>query len=177
MDKVEMIRRLGLLNQELAARNITGEICIVGGAAMVLAFGSRQSTEDIDALMKPSSEIRTIAAQIAQEHSFPSGWINDGVKGFFSQRKEMETIEILTLSHLRVVYPQPEYILAMKCIAARVGVDRYDSQDVKFLISHLGLKNAEEVLKVVSEFYEPARIPAKTQFFVAEICDELFQKN
>ena len=42
---------LALLNSELERSGTTGEICIVGGAAMILAFGSRKSTRDIDALM------------------------------------------------------------------------------------------------------------------------------
>ena len=42
---------LSLLNRELELAGITGEICIVGGEAMVLAFGNRASTRDIDALV------------------------------------------------------------------------------------------------------------------------------
>jgi hypothetical protein len=37
------------------------------------------------------------------------------------------------------------------------------------------LRNVEEVLEVVAKYYLANRIPAKTQYFVREISDELFR--
>ncbi len=37
-------RYLGMLNEELKAKDITGELAVCGGAAMVLAFKARNST-------------------------------------------------------------------------------------------------------------------------------------
>jgi len=97
--------------------------------------------------------------------------LNDGAKGFASSTP-VELKEILKLSNLRVVMPPPEYILAMKCISARVGIDEHDKEDARFLIHHLGLKNLEEVLNVVGKYYVTSRIPAKTQYFVRKLLDE-----
>jgi len=46
--KKELGKHLRRLNDELRKMEVTGEICIVGGAAMLLGFGSRESTRDID---------------------------------------------------------------------------------------------------------------------------------
>ena len=143
---------------------------------MILAFGSRESTRDIDALVMAPASVRTAAARLAQIHGFPANWLNDGVKGFASGQA-LEAKEILNFSHLRVVVPSAEYILAMKCLAARVGVDEYDKVDAKFLIRQVGLKSANAVLSVVERFYPRERIPAKTHYFVQEVCDELFPKT
>src|SRR5580693_54671 len=124
----ELQRTLSLLNEQLRNDGITGEICIVGGAAMILAFGSRTSTRDIDALSMAPAHVRIAAAQIAEANRLPPGWLNDGVKGFASG-EAFEAKEILKFSHLRVVAPPPEYILAMKCLAARVGLDEHDKED------------------------------------------------
>jgi hypothetical protein len=62
----------------------------------------------------------------------------------------------------------------MKCIAARVGLDEHDQEDVKFLVRRLGLRSAEAVLQIVEKYYPKERIPAKTPFFVEEACHELF---
>ncbi|HLP48779.1 MAG TPA: hypothetical protein VK469_22755 [Candidatus Kapabacteria bacterium] len=39
----------------MGKENLKGEILIFGGAAMVLAFNSRPSTRDVDALFQPKS--------------------------------------------------------------------------------------------------------------------------
>lgn len=68
-----------------------------------------------------------------------------------------------------------EYLLAMKCIAARVpGYDtRGDLDDVRFLVGHLGLRTADAVLEIISRYYAPERIAVKTQYFVEEVMQEL----
>jgi hypothetical protein len=174
--KDELEKMLGLLNEQLEKIGVTGEICIVGGAAMILAFGSRDSTRDIDALMMAPASVRTAAAQVAEIHNFPPNWLNDGVKGFVSaQSTEMK--EILKFSHLRVVVPPAEYILAMKCLAARIGLDQHDKEDAKFLIEYIGIRTANAVLGIVEKYYPKEQIPAKTQYFIQEACDELFSKT
>ena len=171
--KEELEKFLGFLNDELQVQGITGELCIVGGAAMVLAFGSRASTRDIDALVLAPSSVREAAQKVAEAHGLPQGWLNDGVKGFAADHP-VETKELLKLSHLRVAAPHPEYILAMKCVSARLGVDEHDREDAKFLIRHLGLQHADGVLAIVEKFYKKSRIPAKTQYFIQDICNELY---
>jgi hypothetical protein len=163
---------LSLLNAELRKDGITGEICIVGGAAMVLAFGSRASTRDIDALVMAPASVRAAAERVAETHGLPANWLNDGAKGFASGAP-IEVKELLQFSNLRIVAPPPAYILAMKCIAARVGLDEHDKEDALFLIRLLGLRGSASVLELVAQYYTVERIPAKTRFFVQEVCDEL----
>ena len=163
---------LSLLNDELGKMGVTGEICIVGGAAMVLAFGNRDSTRDIDALVMAPTSVRAAAAKVAETYGFPANWLNDGAKGFASGIR-IETKELLRFSNLRIVAPPPAYILAMKCIAARVGLDEHDKEDALFLIRLLELRDSASVLAVVGQHYEQERIPAKTRYFVEELCNEL----
>ena len=140
---------------------------------MVLAYGSRHSTRDIDALMIAPSTVREAAQRVADRNNLPATWLNDGVKGF-SSATHLELHELLVFDYLRVVMPPPEYILAMKCLAARVGLDSHDAEDVKFLVKLLNLSNVQEILSIVEKYYPKSRIPAKTQYFVEEICHELF---
>ena len=71
--------------------------------------------------------------------------------------------------------PIPEYLLAMKCMAARVGggVDEpSDVADIIFLIRRLKLGSAKEVLDLVGQYYPASRIPVKTQYLVEGLFDE-----
>lgn len=139
---------------------------------MILGFGSRHSTRDIDALLIEPANIRQAIQRVAEHAHVPSSWLNDGAKGFASSQS-FESKELLAMSHLRVVSPPPDYILAMKCISARVGADEHDKADAKFLIQHLHLSQPAAVLKAIGKYFEEKRIPAKTQYFVQEIFDEL----
>lgn len=71
--------------------------------------------------------------------------------------------------------PVPEYLLAMKCMAARIGgttEEPSDVADITFLIRHLNLKSAKEVLDLVGQYYPANRIPLKTQYLVEGLYEE-----
>ena len=71
--------------------------------------------------------------------------------------------------------PVPEYLLAMKCMAARIGGttdEPSDIADIVFLIRHLSLKTAKAVLDLVGQYYPASRIPVKTQYLIEGLFDE-----
>src|SRR5687767_1855348 len=80
---------LKALSDELGKRGISGEICLFGGTAMVLAFSARLATRDVDAIFQPTQVVREIARKIAEDQNLPPTWLNDGVKGFVSARHEV----------------------------------------------------------------------------------------
>ena len=171
----DILRALSSLSEELGKQNITGELCLFGGTVMVLAFTARLSTKDVDAVFQPTPLIREIARRIGEEQHLPEGWLNDGVKGFLSARHDVTAGNLPRFPHLRLTMPVPEYLLAMKCMAARIGGttdEPSDVADITFLIRHLKLKSAKEVLDLVGEYYPANRIPVKTQYLVEGLFDE-----
>jgi hypothetical protein len=81
--KNQIVSALVELNSELKRQNVYGEISVVGGAVMCLVFNSRESTQDIDAIMAPIEIIQKAAFNVSQtlglENNF---WLNDSVKIF-----------------------------------------------------------------------------------------------
>ena len=75
LTKDEIIAALGQLNDYLKEADIIGELCLFGGTAMVLAFNARLSTRDVDAIFKPPTLIRELAAKIAEERGLSSTWL------------------------------------------------------------------------------------------------------
>ena len=142
---------------------------------MVLAFKARLSTKDVEAIFQPTQLIRDLAAEIGREHFWPVDWLNDGVKGYLSARHETTEGNLPQFPHLRLTMPVPEYLLAMKCMAGRIGGtagEQSDVKDIVFLIRHLGLRSAKEVLDLVGEYYPANRTPVKTQYLVEGLFDE-----
>lgn len=162
------LRRLfGLLNKELAGAETEGELFLVGGAVMCLAYAARASTEDVDALFRPSAEIRAAAARVAARAGLPPDWLNDAVKGFLSEHGEFRTW--LELSHLRVMVALPEYLLAMKCLALRIGIEFHDEDDIRYLLRHLGVTSYDKALEIVTRYYPLERFPQKTLYALNEL--------
>jgi hypothetical protein len=62
----------------------------------------------------------------------------------------------------------------MKCMAARLGGagGQADVPDIIFLVRHLKLSSATDVLDVVGRYYPASRIPVKTQYLVEGLFDE-----
>ena len=175
LNRETILKALALLDEALRLKETTGEICIFGGAAMILAFDGRFATRDVDAIFVPKAIVSKAILQIADELGLPKNWLNDGVKGFVSENEDFTAESMPVYQNLRVIRPSARYLLAMKCLASRVSGygERGDVTDIKILWKHLNCKSVDEVMEIVLEYYPPAQIPAKTQFLIEEIFQEL----
>ena len=165
--KRDIERLFERLNEEIARRAITGEVYLVGGAVMCLVFDARASTRDIDAFFRPAKEVRAAARAVAAAAGLPGDWLNDAVKGYLSHRQDFH--RYLELSNLRVLTASPEYLLAMKCLAMRLGEGFHDEDDVRFLLRYLNLTDYRKALEVVTRYYPRERLPQKTLYALEEI--------
>lgn len=175
LTREQILAALRALSDELGKQGVTGEVCLFGGTVMVLAFTARLATKDVDALFQPSELTRELARRIAEEQRLPADWLNDGVKGYVSARHETTPGGLPQFPHLRLTMPVPEYLLAMKCMAALLGGttgEPTDISDIIFPIRHLRLRSAREVLDLVGQYYPANRIPVKTQYLVQGLFEE-----
>ena len=46
----------------------------------------------------------------------------------------------LKMDHLSVMVAQPAYLLAMKCLAMRIGAEFHDEDDIRYLLRHLDVR-------------------------------------
>jgi hypothetical protein len=167
VDTKQIRQCLEELNDELQAINVKGEVCLYGGAVMCLVYDARPATKDVDAVFRPATEIRQAVERVAERNGLSSDWLNDAVKGFLVPHSQRI---FLDLPYLKVYVPEPDYLLAMKAISARV--ESYDPEDVKLLIHSLGLKNPDEVFAVIEKYYPRQQIKPATAYFI----EELFQQ-
>ncbi len=166
-NKEDILRLFHLLNEQMAAASLTGEVYLVGGAVMCLAFNARPATKDVDAFFKPAQKIREAAAKVAVQTGIPQDWLNDAVKRFLSGQGDYN--DFLDLSHLRVFVAKPEYLLAMKCLAMRIGEEFQDVEDIKYLLRYLNLRTYQETLDLIVRYYPLERFPQKTLYALEEI--------
>ena len=167
----EILRLLRLLDQELERDGVRGELYLVGGAVMCLAFDARRATRDLDGFFRPARAVRAAAQRVAEARGLPEDWLNDGAKRFLSERGEFR--EYLSLSNLQVLVASPEYLLAMKCLAMRIGGEFHDREDVRFLLRYLNIERYDTAVATIARYYPPDRIPQKTLYALEEMTADL----
>lgn len=160
-------RLLELLDGELATDQAKGELYLVGGAVMCVVLNARPATRDVDALFQPTAVIRRAAARVAARAGVPESWLNDAVRSFLSPRGTYDTY--LELPNLQVFTARPEYLLAMKCAAMRLGAEFHDLEDVRYLLRYLNITRVEEALEIVTRYFDPAHLLPKTRLALEDL--------
>lgn len=127
---------------------------------MCLAYGARASTRDVDAAFRPSAGVRKAAARVAATAGIDPRWLNDGVKGFMSELGDFALF--LELDHLRVMLAQPSYLLAMKCMAMRIGEEFHDQDDIRYLLRLLDIRSYAQAIDIITKYYPLDKFPQKT---------------
>lgn len=175
LERDQIVGALSRVAVHLRERGIEGEICLLGGTVMVLAFDARASTKDVDAVFEPIAAVREAAALVRDEQALPEGWLNDAAKGFLSPRHETAMGDLPQFEGLRVTAPTPEYLLAMKCMASRIGIasgDPSDVADIRFLIRHLGLREVDEAVEIIARYYPASQVPPRAVYLLEELFAE-----
>lgn len=167
LTKSEIERLFDLLNEELAAGEIEGEVYLVGGAVMCLALAARSATRDVDAWFRPTRSVREAAVRVARRAGVSEGWLNDAVTAFLSPKGDFDPYR--ELSHLRVFVARPTYLLAMKCAAMRLGAEFHDLDDVRYLLRYLNVPTAAEALSIITRYYDEDQLPPKTRLALEEL--------
>ena len=63
------------------------------------------------------------------------------------------------------------YLLAMKCVAMRIGEEFQDLDDIRYLLRHIGIRNYDAALKVITKYYPLERFPQKTLYALEELLE------
>ncbi len=165
LDRDGLLSALRTLDEELGSVGIRGEVFVVGGAAMALAYDARRSTVDVDAVFEPSREIREAARRVAASRGLEPDWLNDGAKAFMPGQ-DPERIGVYEGDHLSVAAASPRYMLAMKLLASRA---ERDQDDIRALYEMCGFTSAEEGLDLVQSVYPTHAIAPRVRFLLEEM--------
>jgi hypothetical protein len=163
--RARIIGALEALGEELRSAGIHGQVFIVGGAAMALAYSTRRVTRDIDAVFEPKTAIYEAAKRVAERLELPEDWLNDGVKGFLPGR-DRDAVPLPEVAGIEVTTASPRYLLAMKLLAMRFGED---DDDIRILLRQARIQSPDEALALLAQMYPQREPPMKTRLFLEEI--------
>lgn len=152
------------------------EIAIYGGTVMMFAYDCRAATRDVDAIFHPREVVEPLIAQVAAEFHLPSEWMNSGVGSFIATHEAKMDFAELQVPGLMITRPTPEYLLAMKCMAARLPSPfrAGDVEDIRFLVRRLGIRSMVEIDQLVAEYYGAKTLEAGKRWLVEELIREVW---
>lgn len=164
IDRVSAL--LAELGERLAARGIEGEIYVVGGAAMMLAFDRTRVTRDIDAIGVPQPDIDAEVRAMAADHrDLEADWLNARVLPILPRGVDAGALEVLGGPGLTVNVASPRWLLAMK---ARAGRGKRDLDDLWVLCQVLGIRSVDEVWRICDEVWGEGMIREDVVLLVTE---------
>jgi hypothetical protein len=158
LNRDEMEAALVELSASLERRAIQARIFLVGGAAMVLAFDARLSTEDVDAAVYPADEVMEAAKEVAGRLGLDEEWLNDSAKVFLPVVKEPEWRSVLKIGHIDVVAADERTMLAMKLRASRGARDQ---ADIEFLLRKCGISDEAAAQALYDEYFPEDPLPQR----------------
>lgn len=153
-------RALRRLSELATAEGIVLEVALYGGAVFTLVYGSRESTRDVDAIIRPAEAGKRLVEQVAAEQDLTENWLNGEVKQFlspFDQRLPFPSDEFEP--GLQISIPTANYLLALKLKAARPALIGYpgDEPDIRFLLHKIKPLNIEAVDDIYERFFPGER--------------------
>ncbi len=127
---------------------------------MVLEYGHRLTTRDVDVLIISPQEarvLRELVKQVAAENDIPEDWLNDAAKAYVRGWSKGQTV--FKASGIVVKTPATAQLLAMKLCAWR---DDVDIGDARRLLSELA-GSREEIWNALEPYLTPG-LELKAQY-------------
>lgn len=98
------------------------EIIVVGGASVVLNYGFRPSTYDVDVMVTEASVLKEAAKRVASKYHLEPNWLNTDFKRTSSYSDKLIEVSQFYKSYLGLIEIRTikdEYLVAMKLMAGR----------------------------------------------------------
>jgi hypothetical protein len=134
--------------------NPEAEIIIVGGASMIMNYSFRDTTTDIDSIIRASSSMKDVINKIGDENGLGTGWLNEDFKNTVSYSyKLIENSRFYKkfCNCLSVRTVSDEYLLAMKVRSARIY--KHDLSDIIGIIKEHQEMGKEITFELLNEAY------------------------
>ena len=150
LDRDRLGRLLDALDARLRRANVRASLYLVGGAAMLLAYGRTRSTSDVDARIDAAhEEVIAAVADIAAENGLEDDWLNQQAAACIPTEADRRAPTLYSTPNLVITGASAEHLLAMKLEAGR----RTDVDDIRMLLDRLGIDEPEEAAGIHAHLF------------------------
>lgn len=171
----EYLKAVAKEYRRLGGRAMPAEIILIGGAAVMINYGFRNMTTDIDALIQAASIIKDAINSVGDRYNLPACWLNSDFlhTESYSDRLIQYSKYCKTYSnvlHVRTV--SAEYLIAMKLKSGRMY--KNDLSDILGILAEHKRNNdpigLEQIHKAVDDLYGGwTNLPESSALFIENV--------
>lgn len=154
---------------------IPAEIILVGGASILINYGFREMTYNIDAIIRSSSVMKEAINAVGDRLGLPGGWLNTDFTNTDSYTSKLVEYSKFYKKFSNILWIRTissEYLIAMKLMAGRQYKNNL-SDIIGILIEQedrgdaLTLERVKKAIGDLYRFYE--RSPENSRIFIESI--------
>lgn len=173
--------------RKLGGKSMPSELTLIGGASVLINYGFRDMTVDIDAVIRASSVMKEAINRVGDQYGLPNGWLNDDFKRTKSYSPKLEDFSRYYKTYFGVMNIRTidgEYLIAMKLCSGRLY--KSDLSDVLgILVEHEkrnSLLTVEKIETAVIDLYGSLDVlPEQSRDFITNVMKnghfkELYEK-
>ncbi len=116
------LRQLAKEFRKLNGNSVPAEIILIGGASVLLNYGFRDMTYDVDAIIQAASSIKDAINRVGDSLGLPNGWLNSDfthTKSYTPKLIQFSKYYKTYSNVLRIRTVSGEYLVAMKLMSGR----------------------------------------------------------
>lgn len=174
----QYLKELAKEFRKLNGKGMPADIILIGGASVVINYGFRDMTYDMDAIINAASSMKDAINHISDKYGLPNGWLNtDFMKTTsYTPRIVQYSQYYKTFSNIvtfRTV--TGAYLLAMKLMAGRQY--KYDLSDVIGILwehekngTPITLEQIKETAQNLYDSYD--KLPDRSRLFIEKAIAE-----
>ena len=179
--KENLDRYLKELAREFRKRNgksMPAEIILIGGASIVINYGFREMTYDMDAIISASSSMKDAINHVGDKYGLPNGWMNADFMNTASYTPRIIRFSRYYMTYSNVITFRTvtgEYLLAMKLMSGRQY--KFDLSDVIGILweqEKIGKPlTLEQIKKAVIDLYDSYdNLPSDSRMFIEKALED-----
>ena len=140
--------------RKLGGKAMPADVILIGGASILINYGFRGATTDVDALIYANSAMKDAINHVGDKYELPNGWLNaDFMKtSSYSPRLWEHAVHYRTYSNVLTIRTiSAEYLIAMKLESGR----RYkkDMSDILGILQEHAAQNSPITLAQIKKAY------------------------
>ena len=159
-------------------KNMPAEIILIGGASVLVNYGFRDMTNDIDAVIHAASVMKDVVNRVGDRYNLPNGWLNQDFVQTESYSASLARFSVYYKTYSNVLTIRTisaEYLIAMKLRSGRQY--KSDLSDVLgILAEHEKARKPitmERIKTAVTELYgEWNALPESSQNFILNVMQD-----
>ena len=177
-DNIDLyLKELSKEYRRRVGKSMPAELILIGGASVLINYGFRNMTTDIDAIIQAASSMKDAINAVGDRYNLPNGWLNADFKKTDSYTPKLAEFSVYYKTYSNVLTIRTvsgEYLIAMKLRAGRQY--KSDLSDVLGILSEHEKRGIpitmDQIRKAASDLYGGwAYLPDASRAFIENVME------